>query len=431
MVFTPLYADASVYDGTLKKYTKDGQYKIDMSWEPAGIIYPDTQYVFNFKVSDALTENPIHGITFELDQVLDGKLIGESIKTSSSEKISTSLSFDKPGFLHLILSDINNSDQEIDFSFPVVSTKDISKNGIQYVSKVTSEPQMYFCGWEKNVKTLKDCFKSETYENYGWQGKVNVLIYAPGWNSNSNSIQWIGNTSDSPISVTAQSPAGNSSLDMCGLIETGSDTGLFVGRLKLSGMDHDLNGDGIVETGMGGTSCKNSSAKSPLKEFAKVETDRNGGFSVTWKYDEDKQVSKSATYNWNMATISFEEDEYFIDDTIKFKFYDKDLYGLPKDKMPLDFKVWSDSDQSGIILNTAMNYKFKNPFEFMITSDDKSNGNTLYAQLGDSIYVEYEDCTLPVDDEGNYGGPYTKKDTKIITAQTTLSSELPSKIILR
>lgn len=431
VIGTPVFADASVFDGTLKKYTSDGQYKIDMTWEPVGPIKPDTQYVFDFQLSDASTEKPIREITFELSQILGGELIGKEIKTSSSENISTMLSFDKPGFLHLVLSDINNSDQEIDFSFPVVSDKKISENQIQYVSKASAKPQMYFCGFEKNVITLTDCFDTETYQDYGWFGKINVLIYAPGWNDDSGKIDRIGDTETDKITVHSRSDSGgNATLDKCdGFVETGENTGLFVGRLKLSGHDHDLNGNGSLETKLGGTSCKNS----PLDEYAKIESGRNGGVTVEWQYADDpvEILSKSATFGWTLGTIEFLQNEYTIDDTIQFKFYDLDLYKIPEDKMTLTFKVWSDSDLSGIAIETGENYKFKEPFEFTISADDKSQRDVLHAQLGDSIYVEYEDYTLPVDHEGKYGGPFSKNDDKSIIAQTTLSSEPPPKITLR
>ena len=41
-----------------------------------------------------------------------------------------------------------------------------------------------------------------------------------------------------------------------GLIETGPNTGVFYGRLKLAASDHDMNNDGVLDTKLGGTSCK-------------------------------------------------------------------------------------------------------------------------------------------------------------------------------
>jgi hypothetical protein len=56
---------------------------------------------------------------------------------------------------------------------------------------------------------------------------------------------------------------------------------------------------------------------------------------------------------------------------------------------------------------------------FDVTFDDNSfSKNTLRVSDGDSIYVEYEDRTLPNDNEGLLGGPYSSADYVEIIAQT-------------
>jgi hypothetical protein len=56
---------------------------------------------------------------------------------------------------------------------------------------------------------------------------------------------------------------------------------------------------------------------------------------------------------------------------------------------------------------------------FDVTFTDNSfDKNTLRVSDGDSIYVEYEDRTLPNDNEGLLGGPYTSSDYIEIIAQT-------------
>ena len=287
---------------------------------------------------------------------------------------------------------------------------------------------MYFCGWEKNKKTLGDCFETETYENYGWYGKVNVLIYAPGWNFDENQIEFIGDGSDGKGIVTfhSRSEYGFSQYNGsgCGLIETGVNTGLFLGRLKLTGHDYDLNGDGTVDTGLGGEGCS-STSKSPYKELGKVEGGRDGAFTVNFQYNEDdkKYVTQTATFGWNLATISFTENEYSVNDKVEFKFYDKESRGLAKDKLPITFKVYSDSDKAGIDISATQhgNQKYKKAFEFSLTSDDASSGETLFAKPGDKIYVEFEDYSLPEDVEGKIGGPFTKGDHKKVIDVATVT----------
>jgi len=112
------------------------------------------------------------------------------------------------------------------------------------------EPQVAMWFSSKNTKDLPTFLKYEKYSGYAWEGKINVMIFAPGWNEDPLHVDLIGTDVSTPIGVIVRnSPEGNSgavkSLDPCGFAETGPDTGLFYGRVKLSGMDLDVNGDGI------------------------------------------------------------------------------------------------------------------------------------------------------------------------------------------
>jgi len=56
--------------------------------------------------------------------------------------------------------------------------------------------------------------------------------------------------------------------------------------------------------------------------------------------------------------------------------------------------------------------------KFYVTYDDSSSSlDTLRVSDGDSIYVEYTDRTLPKDDEGVFGGPYSNADRIEIKTQ--------------
>ena len=411
-------ASALMDDGTLTKYSPNGKYKVDMSWEPAGEIVPGQDYDFTFTISNSLTEKRLQVSNFDLGVVQNGVLV-EDIPVNAAGVVEQELYFTMAGMTHILLSDINGSGQEVSFTFIADRPNALnSSDGVQFVAKSAAAPQIYFCGWEKNAKTLQDCFKTESYDDYGWYGKVNVLIYAPGWNFDENAIEWIGDGTDGKGKVTfhSRSEYGFSQYNGsgCGLIETGVNTGLFLGRLKLTGHDYDLNGDGTVDTKLGGGGSCSSTSKSPYKELGKLESGRDGAFTVNFQYHEDDQkyVTQTASFGWNLATISFSEDEYSINDKVQFKFYDKESRGLGKDKLPLSFKVYSDSDKAGIDILTTQhgNQKYKKSFELHLTSDDASSGETLFVKPGDKIYVEFEDYTLPEDVEGKIGGPFTKGD---------------------
>jgi hypothetical protein len=365
-----------------------------------------------------------------LGVVQNGVLV-EDIPVNAAGSVEQELYFTMAGMTHILLSDINGSGQEVSFTFIADRPNALnSSDGVQFVKKSSAEPQIYFCGWEKNRKTLGDCFEDETYENYGWWGKVNVLIYAPGWNFDENVIEVLGDGSDGKGIVTfhSRSEYGFSqySGSGCGLTETGPNTGLFLGRLKLTGHDYDLNGDGVLDTKLGGEKCSeiHTGGYNRGYDLGKLEGGREGAFTVNFQYStepEDKFVTKTATFEWNLATIDFVADKFSINDKVEFKFYDKDTYGMSSKDADASFKVYSDSDKTGIEIPIQQhnNSRYKTPFSFFLTSDDASSGETLFVKPGDKIYVEYDDYTLPEDIEGKIGGPYLKSDhLKIIDIAT-------------
>ena len=50
-------ASALMDDGTLTKYSPNGKYKVEMSWEPTGEIEPGKDYDFTFTISDSIVKD--------------------------------------------------------------------------------------------------------------------------------------------------------------------------------------------------------------------------------------------------------------------------------------------------------------------------------------------------------------------------------------
>ena len=425
VAFVPLSAYAGVDDGNLRKITSDGQYDIGMSWQPAGPLQPGIDYLFNFEIREGMSQKPIDDASFNFDIVKDGIITDSASFTSGT--ITKTISFEESGIVNLMLTDVNSSTQQVDFTMPI-GTETKTTDGISFAKKnYNAEPKIYFCG---SAKDLKTCLDKEIKSDAPWFGKVTIMIYAPGWNEDSDKRDRIGATTESALTITSRGDGNtNAELGVCndsdseGLIETSPNSGVFYGRLKLSGMDHDMNNDGILETGLGGTSCKNS----PFDEYAKIETGRDGAVTVNWEYNPENNltVSKTLTYGWDIATIEFLEDEYPLDGVVEFNFTDKDMSDIPKDKVDLNFRVWSDSDLAGILVEATQdgNWKAKKPYHFNIQSHDESNGDNLYALEGDTLYVEYVDTTLPA--IGPNGENWSKSDTLDIIGTTSVTTGYP------
>jgi hypothetical protein len=405
-----------------------------MTWQPAGPIEPGIDYLFNFEVREGMTQKSIDDASFNFEIVKDG-IVTDSTSTNSGT-ITQTINFETPGIVNLMLTDVNSSLQQIDFTMPV-GTETKTKDGISFIKKnYNAEPKIFFCG---SAKDLKTCLKKEVKGDVGWWGKVTIMIYAPGWNTDSDKRDSIGNTAESALTITSRTGAGNFELGICddqatggdskGLIETGTNTGVFYGRLKLAASDHDMTNNGLLDTKLGtggvGSKCDNS----PFDTYGKIDTGRDGGVTVNWEYnpENNKVITKSLTYSWSTATLKFLEDEYPLDDRnkVEFKLKEKDLGDMPKNKIDLNFKVWSDSDMAGILVEATQdgNWKQKKPYYFYIQDYDESNGRNLYAQEGDTLYVEYVDTTLPR--VGANGELNSKSDTLDIIATTSVTSGYP------
>ena len=297
-----------------------------------------------------------------------------------------------------------------------------------------TEPLMLFCAnnpisgkYNVDGVTAGDIMGGckEKFDGYSWGSRIYVLIYGPGWNSDPNKIDVIGNNNHTPI--TANSREGSISLagDGCnGFIETAPDHGLFFGSIKLSGFRHDINGDGSPDL-YGGNRCEKT--YSVLDDGSgKVEAKQEGGVTVNFEWREDEFVSKTALYSWREATLEFDKTEYDVSDEIHLTLTDLDNMRWPFDtKKSYPVHVYSDSDLAGIMMDAYLVPSFKGivqmngnyPIKLNLTFDDKSYESSapfgfghglLRVSPGDTIYAKYWDYSLP--------RPYTISDQKQIVS---------------
>ena len=273
---------------------------------------------------------------------------------------------------------------------------------------------IFFCGHNKNKKTLAEC--DDTIDGYSWGSKINILIFAPAWNEDSYKIDVIGDDSDFPIGAYSRT---SKHYGPCKLVETEPDSGLFYGRLKLNGFPHDAHGTGVKYL-WGSKTCE--SGKGADNESIKIGAgggSEGGAFTVFWKYDTDKTITKTGYYSWREGTIEFDKNYYELDGTATVTLHDIDLEVYPFDMNTIRLRVWSDTDTEGITLTSSYMYSvwrgIQASFEF--TTDDKSqNDSKLRISPGDRIYAQYTDRTLP--------RPYSNDDHKEIFASAFMRADL-------
>ena len=230
---------------------------------------------------------------------------------------------------------------------------------------------MKFC--ENHAITLSECI--EKYDGYTWTDRVNVLIWAPGWNTDENKMEDIGDSEGSPITITTR----ENSVDTAIFTETGPDTGVFFGVVKLTGQHftvHDQNeslikGHGHLSSNFGeivsdrctsSTSgghghgfliplimqmkgllfsaimmdiipeayaqvmhghmhmkpdCGYGQTRSALDVAARLPTDlQSGAITVSWEANEDTVISKSATWSWRVGELSFDKDMFTVSEPV-------------------------------------------------------------------------------------------------------------------
>ena len=289
----------------------------------------------------------------------------------------------------------------------------------EYVADATRDDRppgitMLFCGHNKNKKTITEC--EDTVEGYSWGSKINILIFAPAWNEDSEKIDTIGDDSEFPIGAYSRTSRHDGP---CKLVETEPDSGLFYGRLKLNGFPHDAHGTGVKYL-WGSKTCE--SGKGADNESIKIGAgggSEGGAFTVFWKYDTDKTITKTGYYSWREGTIEFDKNYYELDGTATVTLHDIDLEVYPFDMNTIRLRVWSDTDTEGITLTSSYMYSvwrgIQASFEF--TTDDKSqNDSKLRISPGDRIYAQYTDRTLP--------RPYSNDDHKEIFASAFMRADL-------
>ena len=220
---------------------------------------------------------------------------------------------------------------------------------------------MKFC--MNAATTLQDC--DEKYDGYTWTDRIYVLIYANGHNYDSEKIDTIGKDQQSgEITVTTRHSSSNDVVFM----ETGPDTGVFMGVVKMTGLMskvvHDENNITVKPMGMNmnnftpGTctqmqinmgTCSIGIGNSSHDWAVKLKTQlQDGAVTVSWEVNEDVTVVKSATWSWRLGEIEFDKEQFSVGEEITFKLHDADLWTHHEDFFNYYIHAWSDSDSAGI-----------------------------------------------------------------------------------
>ena len=256
---------------------------------------------------------------------------------------------------------------------------------------------------------------------YTWTDKVYITIVAPDHNMDSGLVDEIGESTDDPIKVSSR---GNE-INRYKLVESGADTGIFIGEVTLAGMIHDADGDGtndITKTASALTSDSYDGDGTPAQTGpteGKLAVTDNDGLTVSFEFSEDETVVGSALVRWNIGEVQWLEASYPASGTGVIRVIDADMNLNPEAIDNFEVDAWSDSDAGGIDLTVTETNEATGIFEgtvFFTVSND-SSGHRLRVAEGDTVTAEYEDNTLP--------DPYTTADELDITATSLIGTVVP------
>ena len=243
---------------------------------------------------------------------------------------------------------------------------------------------------------------------YSWTDKAYITIVAPDHNSDGDLIDEIGNTKDDPIKVSTR----GSDLDEYKLVETGTDTGIFIGKVILTGFPHDADGVGgndITDPAHGGSGPTDG----------KLPAEDDDDLTVSFKFSEDETIAGSALIRWSIGEVQWLEASYPASGTGVIRVIDPDMNLNPEAVDNFDIDVWSDSDAGGVDMTITETNKATGIFEGTVffTTADESSGHGLRVAEGDTVTARYDDHTVPK--------PFSTADELIITATSQICTTVP------
>jgi len=193
---------------------------------------------------------------------------------------------------------------------------------------------------------------------------IEVSVVAQMLNINRNKIDTLNTPTGGKVAVTTAS--GQKYYPP--MFETGANTGVFVGKIKLTPDPSSREGDLVVKSG----------------DRIKVTVIIIPGF----------EVSNSAVIATKLGSISFDRSSYAVGDTVNVIVTDRDEN---KDSDVIDtvqVKVWSSTDTDGITLTLQEMGLFSGTFGGKFTLGGRSNG-MLHVSDDDMIFAKYQDRTVP------------------------------------
>jgi len=227
---------------------------------------------------------------------------------------------------------------------------------------------------------------------YTWTDKIYITIVAPTYNFDSNAIEQIGNNNKTRITISTSDHI----LEKYSFNETGSGTGIFTGEIILTGFMHDADGDSQTGTDGIDTEPKTSPLIGGGATDGLLESNEDDLITVMFMTDA-YTVTTISQIRWNEGEVQWLEASYPTNGEAVIGVVDPDMNIHPEKINSFGIKVWSERDPVGIIVDVIETNEATGIFEGTVffTKLDESYENALAVHVGNTIFAQYVDNTLP------------------------------------
>jgi len=242
---------------------------------------------------------------------------------------------------------------------------------------------------------------------YSWTDKMKITIISPSWNSDRYLIDSIGETNEHAIKIATSAH----SLEPYRFTETDVNSGIFTAEVIFTGFTHDVDGDGDFDT------TPRTTGNGPTSGF--LEVDRDSAVTISFEFADGVVLVESVPISWNVGTINFIEDVFYLEKPVIVRVVDVDMNLNPESLDNLSIQIFSDSDVAGIEVNAVETSESSGSFiaTVSLSQNSPSSGNRLYSLPGDEIFAKYDDYTLPK--------PYSKSDNLAIETTARVDLSIP------
>lgn len=237
-----------------------------------------------------------------------------------------------------------------------------------------------------SVVGMQESFADTTIEfnqeSYSWRDKIYFTIINPEFDN-----LMIDKLKDNSVTISTNFFTINN----IQLEELAPDRGFITGEIFLTGFEHDIDGDGIIDVLNHKTSPDGSG---PILH---IENYNNDMLLLSFEQSEDSVITKVVPIRWNIGEIKWRENNYYASQKSSvIRVIDPDMNLNPEEIDYLNVKIFSDSDKEGFVLELRETNKATGIFEDTVYfTTEESQDQKLLIKTGDYITVIYYDHTTP------------------------------------